>query len=86
MAEADAESAGSGQLPQNGEKRFLTLGRAETKKLAKKGREQRQKRKRKAEGLSHALYNIFFLIGHFRVALNLIVRARLSATFLLRKL
>ena len=60
VAEADAESAGSGQLPHSSEKRFLTLGRAETKKLAKKGREQRQKRKRKAEGLLYTLYNYLF--------------------------
>ena len=51
VAESDSESAGSGQPPQNSEKRGLTLGKTGTKKLAKKGKEQRQKWKRKAEGL-----------------------------------
>lgn len=47
-----AGSAGRSQLPQNNEKRFLSVGKAEMRKLAKKGKEQKNKQKRKAEGLT----------------------------------
>ena len=53
-AEAKAMNSGTSgsSLPGDGEKSFLTFGRAEMKKQAKKGSLKRQKKrcKRKAEG------------------------------------
>ena len=45
-------SSGSDQVPQKSQKKIRTLGTAETKKLAKKGKGPKKMRKRKADGKS----------------------------------
>ncbi|XP_068737049.1 general transcription factor 3C polypeptide 1-like isoform X2 [Montipora capricornis] len=47
--EEEAVSSGSDQVPQKSQKKIRTLGTAETKKLAKKGKGPKKMRKRKAE-------------------------------------
>jgi len=60
---AEAEALNS--VPQDSEKRFFSLGTAETKKQAKKGKEQRKKRKRKA---GNGMYiTCISVINHYKI-------------------